>query len=108
MIILQNEFGPFLNDLDGKTPFAFVTGVRFDAQGQQFLYIAPSELIEQRDAWAWKLTLLRTKFIANLSPRRQRAENVVLCEKGVHQRWTVRSVRSLLRMPGASSRRART
>jgi hypothetical protein len=58
MIRLQNEFGPFLNDLAGKTPFAFVTGVRFDALGQQLLYIAPTELIEQRDAWAWKLTLL--------------------------------------------------
>jgi hypothetical protein len=58
MIRLQNEFGPFLKDLAGKIPFAFITGVRFDAQGQQLLYIAPSELIEQRDAWAWKLTLL--------------------------------------------------
>ena len=58
MIRLQNEFGPFLNDLAGKTPFAFVTGVRLDARWQQLLYIAPLELIEQRDAWAWKLTLL--------------------------------------------------
>jgi hypothetical protein len=58
MIRLQNEFGPFLNDLVGKTPFAFVTGVRLDARWQQLLYIAPLELIEQRDAWAWKLTLL--------------------------------------------------
>jgi hypothetical protein len=66
MIRLQNDFGPFLNDLAGKTPFAFVTGVRLDARWQQLLYIAPLELIEQRDAWAWKLTLLPLQ--SNASP----------------------------------------
>jgi hypothetical protein len=73
MIRLQNEVGPFLNDLAGKTPFAFVTGVRFDARvplplygAPLLLYIAPLELIEQRDAWAWKLALLPLQ--SNASP----------------------------------------
>jgi hypothetical protein len=75
MIRLENEFGPFLKDLAGKIPFAFVTGVRYDARWQQLLCIAPSELLEQRDAGAWKLTLLplrpihRQSFAAS-SPER--------------------------------------
>jgi hypothetical protein len=58
MIGLEAEFGAFLKDLAGKSPFAFITGVRFDVGNQQLVYIAPSKLIEERDALAWRLTLL--------------------------------------------------
>jgi len=58
MTRLEDEFGPFLKDLSDKTPFAFVTGVLLTKRWQQLLYIAPVEVIEQRDAWAWRLTLV--------------------------------------------------
>jgi hypothetical protein len=58
MTRLEDEFGPFLKDVSDKTPFAFVTGVLLTKPWQQLLYIAPVEVIEQRDAWAWRLTLV--------------------------------------------------
>jgi hypothetical protein len=32
LVRLENEFGPFLKDITGRTPFAFVTSVRLDAR----------------------------------------------------------------------------
>jgi hypothetical protein len=57
MTRLEDEFGLFLKDLADKTPFALVTGVRFIGPRYSTLYIAPAKVIEQRDAWAWRLTL---------------------------------------------------
>jgi hypothetical protein len=54
---LEEEHGPFLKELSNKIPFAFVTGIRFIGPRYSTLYIAPPELIQQRDAWAWRLTL---------------------------------------------------
>ena len=58
MTRLEEEVGPFLKDIAGQAPFAFVTGVRFNGLRYATLYIAPAKVIEQRDAWAWQLTLM--------------------------------------------------
>ena len=58
MTRLEGEFGSFLKDLADKTPFALVTSVRFVGPRYSTLYIAPAKVIEQRDAWAWRLTLV--------------------------------------------------
>jgi hypothetical protein len=58
MTRLEDEFGPFLKDLADKTPFALATGIRLIGPRYLTLYIAPAKMIEQRDAWAWRLTLV--------------------------------------------------
>jgi hypothetical protein len=57
MTRLEDEFGPFLQDVVGRTPFALVVGGRLDAENQSNIYIAPPIVLEQRDAWAWRFTL---------------------------------------------------
>jgi hypothetical protein len=73
---LENEFGPFLKDLAEQTPFALVTGVRLNGPRYSTLYIAPANMIEQRDAWVWRLTLVPLE--PNSSPILRR---VVTAEK---------------------------
>jgi hypothetical protein len=76
IIRLEEDFGPFLQDLAGKTPFAFVTGVRLVGPRYLTLYITPGSVIEQHDVWAWRLTLVPLK--PNSSPVFRR---VVTAEK---------------------------
>ena len=57
MTRLEDEFGPFLEHVMGRTPFALVVGGRLDAENQSNIYIAPPIVLEQRDAWAWRFTL---------------------------------------------------
>jgi hypothetical protein len=66
MTRLEDDFGPFLKDLADKTPFALATGVRLIGPRYLTLYIAPTKMIEQRDAWAWRLTLVQLE--PNSSP----------------------------------------
>ena len=80
MTRLEEEVGPFLKDLAGQAPFALVTGVRFNGPRYATLYIAPAKVIEQRDAWAWQLTLVPRQPNSSLflSPRSYGRKVVVI------------------------------
>jgi hypothetical protein len=54
---LENEFGPFLEEVAREVPFAFVSAPRLDGKSHWSFYIAPPAVLEQRDVWAWRLTL---------------------------------------------------
>jgi hypothetical protein len=54
---LENEFGPFLEEVAGEVPFAFVAAPRLDSKSHWSFYIAPPAVLEQREVWAWRLTL---------------------------------------------------
>jgi hypothetical protein len=54
---LENEFGPFLEEVTGEVPFAFFAAPRLDSKSHWSFYIAPPAVLEQREVWAWRLTL---------------------------------------------------
>jgi hypothetical protein len=54
---LENEFGPFLEIVGREVPFAFVAAPRLDSKSYWSFYIAPPAVLEQREVWAWRLTL---------------------------------------------------
>jgi hypothetical protein len=55
---LEDDFGPFLQEMVGRTPFALVVSAgRLDAENQSNIYLAPPTVLEQRHAWAWRFVL---------------------------------------------------
>jgi hypothetical protein len=53
---LQDDFGPFLNQVLPRVPFAFVGAGRMDGPNNTNIYIAPPEVLTRRNAWAWRFT----------------------------------------------------
>ncbi len=51
---LQHDFGPFLNQVLPRVPFAFVSAGRMDGANYTNTYIAPIEVLRRQDVWAWR------------------------------------------------------
>jgi hypothetical protein len=53
---LQDDFGPFLDQVLARVPFAFVGAGRMDGPNNTNIYIAPPEVLMRRNVWAWRFT----------------------------------------------------
>jgi hypothetical protein len=56
---LEGDFGPFLNQLLPRVPFAFVGAGRVDGPNHTNIYIVPPEVLGRKDVWAWRFTTRR-------------------------------------------------
>jgi hypothetical protein len=53
---LEGDFGPFLDQVLQRVPFAFVGAARIQGPNITTIYIASPEVLERKDVWAWRFT----------------------------------------------------
>jgi hypothetical protein len=53
---IEGDFGP-AQAFAGRVPFALVWSPRIDREDQTSIYVAPPGILQERDAWAWRLTM---------------------------------------------------
>ena len=54
---LETDFGPFLDEVLLRVPFAFVGAGRMDGANYTNIYIAAIEVLKRKDVWAWQFTI---------------------------------------------------
>ena len=54
---LESDFGPFLDEVLLRVPFAFIGTGRMDGANFSNIYIVPGEILERKDVWAWQFTV---------------------------------------------------
>ena len=55
-IHLEGDFGPFLDQVLPRVPFAFVGAGRMDGPNNTNVYIVSPEILAHKDVWAWRFT----------------------------------------------------
>ena len=53
---LEGDFGPFLDQVLARAPFAFVGAARIDGPNDMNIYIVSPEVLARKDIWAWRFT----------------------------------------------------
>ena len=53
---VQEDFGPFLDEVLRHVPFAFVGAGRMDGSNYTNIYIVPPDVPSRKNVWAWRFT----------------------------------------------------
>ena len=53
---LEGDFGPFLDHVLARAPFAFIGAARIDGPNETNNYIVSPDVLGRKDVWAWRLT----------------------------------------------------